>query len=136
MDWKNPATKRKYDQQWRLDHPEQRKESQRKWSKKRPQLRLNKKIIVLTHYSPEQELQCSWTDCHVTDIDMLTLDHINNDGKKDRRKGLSGTSLYDYLMRNGFPEGFQTLCANHQMKKELMRKRNKSGNGEQNGNQE
>jgi glutamate/tyrosine decarboxylase-like PLP-dependent enzyme len=57
---------------------------------------------------------------------MLTLDHINNDGAKEREEtGKSGFNFYVHLRRLGYPEGYQTLCANHQLLKEaLRRKRN------------
>jgi hypothetical protein len=37
------------------------------------------KIEVLSHYGPSGNLQCCF--CDVIDIDMLTLDHVNDDGK-------------------------------------------------------
>jgi hypothetical protein len=82
----------------------------------------SRKVEVLTHYGPEHKLQCSWLRCDVTDIDMLSLDHINNDGAEDRRKnaGASGDALYRQAARDGLPKGFQTLCFNHQMKKERL----------------
>lgn len=79
----------------------------------------------LTHYGPDSVLNCSALGCTITDVDMLTLDHINNDGAEDRRKGrnLTGVQLYWRLKSEGYPEGFQTLCCNHQSKKELVRRR-------------
>jgi hypothetical protein len=41
----------------------------------------------------------------------LTIDHVNGDGGGRRRKTSSGTAMYYWLIRNGFPDGFQTLCA-------------------------
>lgn len=83
------------------------------------------KLIALAHYGPEGHLRCSWPDCAVIDVDMLSLDHIHNDGNIDRRKSRqnAGVNLYRRLKVAGFPEGFQTLCHNHQWKKELMRRR-------------
>lgn len=87
--------------------------------------RVHIKIEVLSHYGPEGKLQCAWPGCLVDDIDMLSLDHVNNDGAKDRNnhRGAGGVVLYQRLRRIDFPEGFQTLCHNHQWKKELMRRR-------------
>jgi|SRR6266852_7855488 len=86
---------------------------------------LNIKIETLTHYGPNHTLRCSAEDCRVEDVDMLTLDHINDDGADDRKYGIgyTGVALYGYLKRKGYPEGFQTLCCNHQSKKELIRRR-------------
>jgi hypothetical protein len=57
---------------------------------------------------------------------MLSLDHINNDGALDRKNGSrggGGIATYQRVRKQGFPDGFQTLCHNHQWKKELMRRR-------------
>jgi hypothetical protein len=41
----------------------------------------------------------------------LTIDHVQGDGLEHRRVIGPGTSaLYRWLIRNGFPDGFQTLC--------------------------
>jgi hypothetical protein len=85
------------------------------------------KAEVLSHYGPEGKLQCSWSGCEVTDIDMLSLDHVNNDGAQHRKSlGLksTGRTVWVAVRKAGFPEGYQTLCMNHQFKKELQRKRN------------
>jgi hypothetical protein len=87
------------------------------------------KVEVLRHYGLDNHLQCAWPDCSVTDVDMLSLDHVNNDGAADRQRmsgskhGGGGQELYRRVLRDGWPDGFQTLCFNHQMKKELLRKR-------------
>lgn len=83
--------------------------------------RLARKRQVLTAYGPSQELRCSWPDCDVTDIDMLSLDHINDDGNVHRRSVGSGAAMYRELIRKGFPVGFQTLCMNHQWKKRALK---------------
>ena len=79
---------------------------------------------VLTHYSAGMILKCSWSDCCVADLDMLTLDHVNDDGYKHtipgRKSRLCGRALYNRLKQERYPEGFQTLCWNHQWKKRLL----------------
>jgi hypothetical protein len=90
--------------------------------------RVTLKIEVLSHYGPQGKLQCAWPDCSVTDVDMLSLDHVNNDGASDRKnksRGGGGNTTYRRVRAAGYPEGFQTLCHNHQWKKELMRRREK-----------
>ena len=82
------------------------------------------KIEVLAHYGVSGKPQCTWPGCDVSDPDMLSLDHVNDDGARDRKvNGPSGSPLFLRLKRDNFPEGFQTLCCNHQMKKEIMRRR-------------
>lgn len=84
------------------------------------------KLETLTHYGKGGLLQCCWDGCQETDIDCLTLDHIENNGYQDRGKGIRGSkTLYRKLNKEGFPEGFQTLCGSHQLKKELIQRRNK-----------
>jgi hypothetical protein len=89
----------------------------------------SRKLRVLTHYGPRHHLKCCWKGCPIADIDMLSLDHINNDGAKHREKltngknkrhGGGGRSAYRDVEKRGFPPGFQTLCFNHQMKKQFM----------------
>lgn len=55
--------------------------------------------------------------CGETEKKFLTLDHINNDGSAFRMKiagkrTASGFTTYAWLVRNGFPEGYQVLCMN------------------------
>jgi hypothetical protein len=87
--------------------------------------RAEAKVEVLSHYGKDGKLQCCWPECCVIDPDMLSLDHLDNNGAEHRRNNgnASGAILYRQLIREGFTEGYQTLCLNHQFKKELMRKR-------------
>lgn len=85
------------------------------------------KLKALSHYGKNGILLCCWDQCAVSDIDMLTLDHVKNDGASHRRelggKDRAGPAIYRWVIRNKFPEGFQTLCCNHQFKKEILRKK-------------
>lgn len=89
------------------------------------------KLEVLTHYSPDHILKCSCVDCVVMDIDMLSLDHVDNDGAEHRRsistvyRNRGGEKMYRLVKNGKFPEGFQTLCMNHQLKKHLLNVRSK-----------
>jgi hypothetical protein len=91
-------------------------------------MKLERKKRVLSHYGPAGILQCCSHGCEIRDIDMLTLDHIKNDGAEWRRTmGVrTGDGLYNYLERNNYPDGFQTMCANHQLKKQLLAVRAKA----------
>ena len=62
----------------------------------------NLKTEVLSHYG--KECLC----CKESNIAFLTLDHI------DRYSGgpRSGGGLYSWLKKNGYPEGYRTLCQN------------------------
>jgi hypothetical protein len=78
------------------------------------------KLETLTYYGPSHTLCCSWPGCFVDDIDCLSLDHINNDGHKEKQRG---NIFYCTLRKQKFPKGFQTLCHNHNIKKEIIRQK-------------
>ena len=73
------------------------------------------KAEVLSHYD-NGSLKCSC--CGEKQLEFLTLDHVNNDGAKDRRKrfgknkGGGGLTFYLHLKKEGYPKGFQVLCMN------------------------
>jgi len=51
--------------------------------------------------------------CGETEPLFLSIDHINNDGNKHRKKfQSSGDGLYKWLKRHNYPKGFQILCMN------------------------
>jgi hypothetical protein len=123
----NPDKERKSRREWKAANPE----VFRTWNKNNPEKKAkyarnaNKKvkIFVLTAYSPQKRLKCSWKLCKVSDVDMLTLDHVNNDGYKhrdSRGRRIAGSRLYYQLRGLGYPLGYQTLCANHQLKKAIL----------------
>jgi len=89
--------------------------------------RLAIKCETLKHYGKGGRMLCCWRGCTVSDPDMLTLDHINNDGAQYRRENggsgaASGCNLYAKLRSAGFPDNLflQTLCCNHQSKKRIF----------------
>jgi len=61
------------------------------------------RAIVFAHYG-ERCVCCG-------SADQLTLDHVNGDGKTHRREiGHWRSQFYAYLIREGLPAGYQTLC--------------------------
>lgn len=52
----------------------------------------------------------------LADKRVLQIDHIHNNGAEERRalggRSHAGNSFYIWLKRQGFPSGYQTLCAN------------------------
>ena len=103
--------------------------------KRRAERALATKKIVLKRYGKGYKLQCCWRGCLVADVDMLSIDHIDDKGAEHRErltKGKyrtgGGLNFYGWLLRNNFPEGFQTLCHNHQWKKEILRRKEKRMN--------
>ena len=90
-------------------------EERRRWRRK---LRRE----TLTHYGGGV---AACVRCGVDDIDVLVLDHINDDGYllRPNRGVYGGTEMYCVLRRADWPPGYQTLCANCNMKKMMVRMR-------------
>lgn len=82
--------------------------------------REQRKLEVFTHYSGSPP-KCA--TCGETDITILTIDHINNDGAKHRRIQGTGTRFYNWLKKNNYPTGFQVLCHNCNARKEYEHRR-------------
>ena len=78
--------------------------------------------IAVMNVLTDGEGTCRW--CGQGDIDVLCLDHINDDGGQRPR---GGGKLYARLIRQGYlgAEGLQVLCASCNMKKEIVRRRRK-----------
>jgi len=83
------------------------------------------KYLILSYYSGGKP-ECAI--CKNKDIDILVIDHINNDGAQHRKKlgissrGRAGCDTYQAIKKENFPDGLQVLCANCNMKKEMLRK--------------
>ncbi len=83
------------------------------------------KIDVLSHYSLNGVPECvnpfgEHKDPY-TNLDALSIDHIHGDGAKHKREiGKSGGgAIYQWLKKQEYPEGFQTLCMNCQCIKRM-----------------
>lgn len=51
--------------------------------------------------------------CGESILAFLVIDHINGGGTRQRkRSGLSGTQIYRWLKKRGYPDGFRVLCHN------------------------
>jgi len=73
---------------------------------------------LFTHYSNGVP-KCA--RCGITDLDILCIDHVNGGGHQHRlRIGItSGYKFYLWLIREGYPDGFQVLCFNCNIKKRM-----------------
>lgn len=67
---------------------------------------------VLKHYSADSEPKC--VVCSKRNSALLTIDHINESGAKERKRlrKKGGIDFYIWLKKNGFPAGYQVLCYN------------------------
>lgn len=96
------------------------------------QWRLNRKMKVLTFYGNSNKPEC--VRCGFTDIRALSIDHINGGGTQERLKNptMRGQSVYYYLIKEKYPDGYQTLCMNCQFIKRVENGESRSypnGNG-------
>lgn len=64
------------------------------------------KLAVFEYYG--MECACCGEDA---DLAFLTIDHIDGNGREHKRQERIG-DMYAWLIRKGFPGGFQTLCYN------------------------
>jgi hypothetical protein len=91
---------------YRQAHPELHREAQRRYKQANYAVFLAKlaaqRAAVFDHYG--RTCAC----CGVTG--WLTIDHVNGDGKDRRLQHGRGGRFYRWLIRSGFPDGFQTLC--------------------------
>lgn len=59
--------------------------------------------------------------CGESNSNLLVIDHIHDDGATHRRE-IGQSAICMWLVDNGFPDGFQVLCHNHNQKKEADRR--------------
>jgi hypothetical protein len=60
--------------------------------------------FVFSHYG--WSCQCCGT------TNQPTIDHLSGDGLQHRETVKGARNIYRWLVENGYPEGFQTLCLN------------------------
>lgn len=120
---------------WAIEHKEEKAAYQKEWyrkNKEKVKARAKEhqirwydalKTKVLTYYSEVDYPEC--VRCRETRLPCLSLDHINNNGAEHRRQlnGHGGKGFYDWIDKNNYPHGYQTLCMNCQFLKEHERRR-------------
>jgi hypothetical protein len=78
-------------------------------------------IAMYSNFETEKLVQPICACCGETELDFLTIDHINNDGAEQRRKignnVLGGWALSLWIIKNNFPDDLQVLCGNCQLGK-------------------
>ena len=68
--------------------------------------RIRLKELIFSHYGK----MCAC--CGEDNFMLLTIDHIEGNGKEHRKEVSSGTAFWYWIKRNNFPVDFQTLCYN------------------------
>lgn len=78
--------------------------------------RLRCRLAVFRFYS-KGTMACNC--CGEKTYEFLCIDHINGGGRKERLNDpqKKGSGLYSWIIKNGFPGGFQILCHNCNMAK-------------------
>ena len=92
--------------QWRKDNREHIRKQDR-------ESRRAIKYDVMSHYSVETEPICEMCladGIRVSNINLLTIDHINGGGSQHRKEIGAGIRFYRWLKRNHYPEGYRVLC--------------------------
>ena len=101
--------------EWRRLHPARSREYSQDYYKKNPkynvawgrQNRIDIRKEMISAYGGE----C--VRCGIDNPIVLDIDHLDNRGCADRKKGMWGWRLYRWLRKNGYPkDNFQLLCRN------------------------
>jgi|SRR3990167_901244 len=111
---------RTYSSAYHKDRPQENLKATKRWQANHPgahNLRCASytekiKLEVFEHYGG------ACVHCGITDPDVLTIDHIAQNGA-EHRKSMSGgrkNSMASWLRSNGYPEGFRLLCYNCNIK--------------------
>ena len=75
------------------------------------------RLVVLRHYGGQNPIcKC----CDATELSFLSIDHIDGGGNTEREAELGGKlicghHMYRWLIKKGFPLGYQVLCMNCQV---------------------
>jgi hypothetical protein len=112
---RHPEIRREAMKRWEEKYPEKRRKIRRKWQKKHRRMI---RQAVFNHYGRVCKL------CGETDFSKLEIDHVYENGKEHRKKsGLGGHSFYYWLVKNNFPDGFQTLCGKCNKRKSVQHRK-------------
>lgn len=107
--------------EWNLKNLDKYKANIKKQHDKNREKKIQERVAlkekILTHYSTSDTPQC--VCCGIVGAVFLTIDHINGGGASHRREEKI-KDFYWWLKREGFPEGFQTLCWNCNSAKHLL----------------
>lgn len=101
-------------QAYREIHKEKRKQYMKEWYAKNKirqqelarEYRKQLRIEIISHYG--RKCVC----CGENRIEFLTIDHINDGGRKHRRSIGGPNRFYLWLKKNNYPKDYQVLCMN------------------------
>ena len=128
MPYKNKEEAKEHAKRYYQENKERLNRYLRDWYKEHKE-ELNRKRKSPEYIAHKNELRRKWRfrmktklfnayggakckNCGITDMRVLDLDHLDNNGCQERKK-LGGTEkLFFYLIKNNFPPGYQILCRN------------------------
>ncbi|KKN03084.1 hypothetical protein LCGC14_1111110 [marine sediment metagenome] len=136
--WRCKACHTAEEKQKYRENPEKFRQTKRTWKEANPlrqkeidkRSRLKLKSDALNAYSNGNPVCVC---CGETEFEFLCLDHIENDGYKQRGVTGKGNSFYFWLRKNKYPQHLkvQVMCFNCNWSKKLggvcIHKRNNSG---------
>ena len=105
------------ERRYRKKHSERVKKKSREWQRKKWKEQPEKARQYQNEYRKKvrENLIIAYGGkcvcCGETEMKFLALDHINNDGNKQRKEIGSGIQMYLYIKRN-MPKDIQVLCHN------------------------
>ena len=102
---RNPEKYRAIDKAWREKNIDHMKQYLKSYNHAREE---KVRKAVFAFYGGENPT-CAC--CGEEHREFLTIDHIDGEGAK-HRKEIGRGHLYDWLVKNNFPDGFRILCMN------------------------
>lgn len=84
-----------------------RKDNRARLNSYNKELHAKAKQLIFEHYGNK----CSCPKCPEVNPKFLTVDHINNDGYKLRKKQ-GRYALYRWIINNNFPDTIRLMCWN------------------------
>ena len=116
--WKDKSKRFEYQRRYYWEHRDQRLAYDRARGKGK---RRRIKLEVFSHYCNGKP-RCM--HCGEIDLRVLCIDHINGGGTQERKrtKQSGGHGFYYRLKTLGYPDGYQVLCANCNLRKQIVDK--------------
>jgi len=100
-------------QKYCITHRQEIRDRSTEWRQKNPNYKRewwNKlRFRILNHYSNGTP-HCFC--CNETTLGFLTIDHVEGKKANGHDTTHTGSKLYEWIVRNNFPSGFQVLCMN------------------------
>jgi len=109
-----PERKKQKRENQRKNYHENIKLSRIEARKRGRKYRIKYRLLVLIHYGGDPP-KCAC--CGENHLEFLSIDHIHGGGDEERKKiggsrSCGSMVFYRWLIKNGFPDGYQVLCYN------------------------